>query len=444
VDLAIVNVALPSIQQQLGMSQSALQWVVVAYGLLFGSFLLLGGRLGDIWGRRRVLLAGLSLFTAASLAAGLANSASLLIVARALQGLGAALIAPSALSILATTFKEGKERNAALGIFGATGGLAGSVGVLAGGLLTDGPGWQWIFFVNVPIGALLIGLTLKRLPVDIVKKGVRRFNASGAASITAGLIALVYGLTQGAENGWGSPLAIGSFLAAITLFVTFVRVESRSRAPLIRFEVFKNRPSAGAIATGFFAFGSLFSFIFTTSLLMQHQLHFTPTQTGFAWLVTSVTSFIVAMLTGSKLVAKFNVKQLLATSLVLMTVAMVWLMRMPAHATFLADLFPALLLVGVGSGMMGPLVQISALTGVQPKNFGLVSGVVETMRELGSVIVIAAVSTALTIQTSALQGFHAAYLVIAVAALLGLGVTGVAFRQQRTARSTSQELLAEA
>ena len=444
VDLAIVNVALPTIQQQLGMSQSALQWIVVAYGLLFGGFLLLGGRLGDALGRRRVLLTGLGLFVIASLTAGLADSTGLLIAARAFQGFGAALIAPSALSILATTFKEGKERNAALGIFGATGGLAGSVGVLAGGLLTDRPGWQWIFFVNIPIGMLLIGLALKYLPVDKVEKSTRRFNAGGAASITASFIALVYGLTQGTQSGWTAPVTLGSFLAAIVLFVTFVRIESRSRSPLVHFEVFKNRPSTGAMISGFFAFGSLFSFIFTTSLLMQQQLHYTPTQTGLAWLVTSVTSFIVAMLTGSKLVAKFGVKRLLFAGLAFMVLAMLWLMRIPVNATFLTDLFPALLLAGVGGGMIGPLVQISALTGVQPKHFGLISGMVETMRELGSVVVIAAASTALAVQTSALGGFHAAYLMIAVAALFGLGAIGIAFKKQRFERTASRGVLAEA
>jgi EmrB/QacA subfamily drug resistance transporter len=444
VDLAIVNVALPTIQQQLSMSQSTLQWIVVAYGLLFGGFLLLGGRLGDVLGRRRVLLIGLGLFSVASLAAGLADSATLLIAARALQGFGAAMIAPSALSILATTFKEGKERNSALGIFGATGGLAGSVGVLAGGLITDGPGWQWIFFINVPIGIALIGLALRYLPAHRVEKGARRFSVGGAASITAGLIALVYGLTQGTESGWSSPITLGSFVIAAALLATFVRIESRSRSPLVNFEIFKNRLSAGSMITGLFAFGSLFSFIFTTSLLMQQQLHYTPTQTGAAWLITSVTSFVVAMFTGSKLVAKLGVKRLLVASLALMVLAMLWLTRMPASATFLADVFPALLLAGVGSGMMGPVIQISALTGVQPKHFGLISGVVETMRELGSVIVIAAVSTAFAVQTSPLGGFHAAYLIIAISALLGLGTVGIAFQKKRTRQSMSQKTLAEA
>lgn len=431
VDLAIVNVALPTIQQELGMSQSALQWIVVAYGLLFGGFLLLGGRLGDVLGRRRILITGLGLFTLASLAAGLANSSEMLILSRAIQGFGAALIAPSALSILANTFSEGKERNTALGIFGATGGIAGSVGVLAGGLITDGPGWAWIFLVNIPIGIVLIGLALKYLHADKPEKGLHRFNAGSAITVTAGLIALVYGLSHGVEGGWGSPLTIGSFIAAALLLVAFVLIELRSRAPLVHFEIFKNRPSAAAMITGFFAFGTLFSFIFTTSLLMQQQLGYSPTQTGVAWLTTSATSFFIAILVGSKLVGKFTIKSLLVTGLSLMLIAMLWLMRMPDQATFWIDVFPSLLLVGIGGGMVGPLVQIGALTGVQPIRFGLVSGVVETMRELGSVIVIAAASTAMAVQSVTLNGFHSAYSVIAIASLLGLSTAAIVFRVRR-------------
>lgn len=444
VDLAIVNVALPTIQQQLGMSQSSLQWIIVAYGLVFGGFLLLGGRLGDLLGRRKTLLIGLSLFTMASLAAGLAGSAELLIISRAIQGFGAALIAPSALSILANTFSEGKERNSALGIFGATGGLAGTVGVLGGGLLTDGPGWQWIFLVNIPIGIVLITLALKHLPRDVVEKGVHRFNAGAAITVTAGLMALVYGLTHGVEGGWGSPVTLGAFVASALLLALFVFIELRSRAPLVHFEVFNNRPSAGAMFAGFFGFGALFSFIFASSLLMQQQLHYSPTQTGVAWLASTVTAFIFAMLTGSKLVAKFPLKNLLVVGLGLLLLAALWMMRIPEQASFAGDVLPALLLAGAGGGMIGPVVQISALTGVQPKRFGLISGIVETMREIGSVMVIAAVSTALAAQVSRVEGFHSAYLAIAIAPLLGLAVVAVTFRKRQTESKALQEVPVQA
>lgn len=430
VDLAIVNVALPTIQHQLGMSQSSLQWIVVAYGLLFGGFLLLGGRLGDLVGRRKILITGLSLFTAASLAAGLAGSAEFLIVARAVQGFGAALIVPSALSILANTFKEGKERNAALGIFGATGGLAGTVGVLGGGLLTDSLGWESIFLVNVPIGILLIALAFKHLPSDIVQKGVHKFNAGAAITITAGLMTLVFGLTKGAEAGWGSPITLGSFLVSALLLAAFVFIEQRSSAPLVHFDIFKNRTSAGAMITGFFGFGALFAFIFASSLFMQSQLHFTPTQTGVAWLASTVTSFVFAMLTGSKLVSKFPLKSLLVSGLLSLLLAALWMYRVPADASFVVDVLPAFLLMGIGGGIIGPVIQISALTGVRPERFGLISGVVETLREIGSVMIIAAVSTALAVHALLADGFQWAYLVIAGAAILGLGVVAFSFREQ--------------
>lgn len=429
VDLAIVNVALPTIQQQLGMSQGALQWIVVAYGLLFGGFLLLGGRLGDLVGRRRTLITGLGLFTAASLAAGLAGSAEFLIVSRAIQGFGAALIVPSALSILANTFKEGKDRNTALGIFGAVGGLAGTVGVLSGGLITDSLGWQWIFLVNVPIGALLIALAFKRLPVDVVEKGVHKFNAGAAVTVTAGLMALVFGLTKGAEAGWSSPITLGSFAVSALLLVAFVYIESRSSAPLVHFDIFKNRTSAGAMITGFFGFGALFAFIFAGSLFMQSQLHYTPTQTGLAWLASTITSFVVAMITGYKLASKFPLKGLLLTGLLSLAVAALLMYRVPADATFIIDVLPAFLLMGIGGGMMGPVVQISALSGVQPNRIGLISGVVETLREIGSVVVIAGVSTAIAVGASLSAGFHSAYLIIVIAAITGMGVVVFCFRK---------------
>jgi EmrB/QacA subfamily drug resistance transporter len=438
VDLAIVNVALPTIGLQMALNQSTLQWIVIAYGLLFGGFLLLGGRLGDVLGRRLVLLTGLGLFTIASLAAGLADSATLLIAARAVQGFGAALIAPSALSILASNFAEGKERNSALGIFGAVGGAAGSVGVLASGLLTDGPGWSWIFFINVPIGITLIALALKYLPKDTIKKG-HKINLFGASSITGGLIAFVYGLNKGAEAGWSSPWTFISFAVAAALFVAFWRIESRSSAPLVPFSALKNRTSTATMITGLFTFGSLFSFIFMMTLFMQQQLHFSPTQTGFAWLLTSVSSFVMAMLTGTKFVAKISIKRILIISLSLMIAGILWLARAPLNATFLTDVLPALLLVGIGSGMAAPAIQIGALTGVKPHRIGLISGITETMRELGAVIAIAAVTTALVAEGNNLNGFHTGFLVMAATAALGLVTTGVAF-QRRRRQETAQQL----
>src|SRR5215218_984497 len=245
-DVAIVNVALPAIQRDLDMKQSALQWVVIAYSLLLGGFLLLGGRLGDLLGRRRIFLAGATVFSAASLLVGLSQSAELLIGARGLQGFGAALLAPAALSILAVTFPEGKERNGALGIFGAVGGSSASVGVIASGLLTDGPGWRWVFFINVPVGILLITLALRFLSIDQLQTAVRRYDAAGAVTVTGGLLLLVYGLNYGVDHGWGAGSTLAIFAAAVVALLAFVGIERRSSAPLVPGAALRNRTMVAA------------------------------------------------------------------------------------------------------------------------------------------------------------------------------------------------------
>jgi EmrB/QacA subfamily drug resistance transporter len=315
-DIAIVNVALPSIKVDLGLSEGGLEWVVIAYGLMLGGFLLLGGRLGDLLGRRRILLTGLGLFTGASLLAGLAGSTGLLISARAVQGFGAALIAPSALSILAITFTEGRERNAALGIFGAIGGSAATVGVVASGLLTSGPGWRWIFFINLPVGVLLVSLAARLLPADTAATGSRRFDAVGASTVTAGLLLLVYGLNHGATHGWRSATTLAFFAGAAALLAAFVRVESRSRSPLVPAAALRNRTMVAADLAAFLLFGAFFSFIFLVSLLLQQLLHYSPTKTGLAWFATSITGFVVAGFTAARLVDRFGVRKLLVAGLV--------------------------------------------------------------------------------------------------------------------------------
>jgi EmrB/QacA subfamily drug resistance transporter len=394
-DIAIVNVALPAIQVDLGLRQSALQWVVVAYGLILGGFLLLGGRLGDLLGRRRIFLAGLALFSGASLVAGVAQSAGVLIAARGVQGFGAALAAPSALSIIAVTFAEGRERNWALGIFGAVGGTSASVGVIASGLLTDGPGWRWVFFINVPIGLLLISLAVRFLPNDRGAAGSRRFDALGATAVTGGLLALVYGLNRGVDDGWTAPTTLVLFGASLALLLLFVRVESRSRSPLVPGSVLRNRTMVAADVAAFLLFGAFFSFIFLGSLLMQQLLLYSPTRTGVAWLATSVTAFITAGVTGARLVSRFGVRRLLVVGMTLLATGLGLLTRVPTDASYVTDLLPAFLLMGIGIGMSAPSVQIGALSGVAGRMVGLASGLVETMREVGGAVAIAAVSTVL-------------------------------------------------
>jgi EmrB/QacA subfamily drug resistance transporter len=445
-DIAIVNVALPAIQVDLGMRQSALQWVVIAYGLLLGGFLLLGGRLGDLLGRRRILLAGLALFSTASLVAGVSQSAGLLIGARAFQGFGAALIAPTALSILAVTFAQGRERNWALGIFGAVGGSSASVGVIASGLLTDGPGWRWIFFINIPVGLVLILLGARLLPGDRVDAGRRRFDVLGATTVTGGLLLFVYGLNRGAEHGWTSTTTTAIFAAAIILLAAFVRVEARSSSPLVPGSALRNRTMVASDLAAFLLFGAFFSFIFLATLLMQQLLSYSPTHTGVAWLATSITAFLAAGVTGAKLASRYGVKRLLVVGMSLAALAMALLTRVSPGADYLTDLLPAFVLAGVAIGVSAPSVQIGALSGVAERTVGLASGLVETMREIGGAVGIAAVSTVLTPrlydangiaaasarEAATFDAFQAAFTVTLVLAVLGVLVAAIAFPRART------------
>jgi EmrB/QacA subfamily drug resistance transporter len=434
-DIAIVNVALPSIQRDLGIGQGSLQWIVIAYSLMLGGFLLLGGRLADHLGRRRMLLAGLILFSAASLLAGVAGSAGLLIGARALQGLGAALLPPTALSILAVTFGEGPERNRALGIYGAVTGISASVGVIASGLLTSGPGWRWIFFINVPIGVILIALAAAFLPADASgsRRG-ERFDAAGAVTVTGGLLLFAYALSRGAGHGWGSWPTIGLFAGSAGLLAAFAAIEARSRSPLVPGSAVRNRTLVAANLSAFFLFGALLSFIFLGSLLMQQALGYSPARTGVAWLATTVMSFVAAAFTGAKLVAVVGVRRLLVAGLSLLAVAALLLTRIPAGGQYATSLLPALLLAGLGGGVSAPAVQVGALSGVAPALTGVASGLLETMREIAGAIAIAVVATVLISRAGgaagAVNAFHAAYWVIFAVAALGAITAAIAFQRR--------------
>jgi EmrB/QacA subfamily drug resistance transporter len=434
-DIAIVNVALPSIQRDLGVSQSTLQWVVITYGLLLGGFLLFGGRLADLLGRRRILLTGLTVFSGASFLAGVSPSIGILIAARGFQGFGAALVTPAALSILAVTFSEGQVRNRALGIYGAVGGTSATVGVVASGLLTDGPGWRWVFFINVPVGIVLITLATIFLVADRRERRTRNFDVAGATTVTGGLLLLVYGLSRGAEDGWTSTTTLLLFVAAVLLLAAFVRIEARSRAPLVPAAAVKHRTLVAANLSAFFAFSAFFSFIFLGSLFMQQVLGYSPTQTGVAWLSTSVTAFVGSAAAGARLVALVGVRRLLVTGLTLIALGMLWLTRVPTDASYLTDLLPAFLLAGVGIGLCAPSAQIGALSGVSESTSGLASGLVETMREIGGAAGVAAVSTAL-VSRAGLDGFRAAFVVISLVAAVGAVTAGVAF--QRRTRSSDE------
>ena len=432
-DVAIVNVALPSIQRDLGVSESTLQWVVIAYGLFLGGFLLFGGRLADLLGRRRILLTGLTIFSGASFLAGVSQSIGILIAARGLQGFGAALVTPAALSILAVTFTEGQDRNRALGIYGAVGGTSATVGVIASGLLTDGPGWRWIFFINVPVGIVLIALASVFLVVDRADRTAGRFDVAGATTVTGGLLLLVYGLNRGADYGWTSVSTLALFGAAAVLLATFVRIEARSCHPLVPAAALRNRTLVAANLSAFFVFAAFFSFIFLGSLLMQQVLGYSATKTGVSWLATSVTAFLASAFTGAQLVGRFGVRRLLITGLSLLAIGVLWLARVPADADYLTDLLPAFVLAGIAIGLCAPSAQIGALAGVTDAATGFAAGLVETMREVGGAAGVAAVSTVLVSQVG-LTGFHAAFVVICIAAALGAITATAAFeRRDRSA-----------
>ena len=446
-DIAIVNVALPSIQNDLGIEQTTVQWVVIAYGLVLGGFLLLGGRMADLLGRRRMLLTGLTLFSSASLLAGVSRSAELLIGARALQGFGAALLSTAGLSILAVTFAEGAERNRALGIFGAVAGISASVGVIASGLLTDGPGWRWVFFINVPVGVILFAMAAIFLTVDAPdRRGSQRFDVAGAVTVTGGLLLLVYALNRGADFGWGSGSTLGLFAASAVMLSAFVRIEARSTSPLIPGSAVRNRTLVAANLSAFFLFGAFFSFIFLGSLLMQQVLGYSPTRTGVAWLATSATSFFAAAITGAKLAAVVGVRLLLVAGLSLIAISALLLTRVPAGGAYLTDLLPALFLAGVGGGLSAPSAQIGALSGVTHSMTGLASGLVETMREIGGAVGVAAVSTILVSRAAevaraadpaarelaTVNAFHAAFWVLFAVAALGALTAAIAFRRGTT------------
>jgi len=414
-----------------------------------GGFLLFGGRMADLLGRRRVLLAGLTLFSAASLLAGVAGSAGFLIGARALQGFGAALVPPAALSILAVTFKEGAERNRALGLYGATAGVSASVGVIASGLLTEGPGWRWVFFINVPVGVLLIAMAAIFLPADSPdRRGSKRFDVAGAVTVTGGLLLLVYALNRSTDYGWSSGSTLGLLAASIVMLSAFVRIEARSRSPLVPGAAVRNRTLVAANLSAFFLFGAFFAFIFLGSLLMQQVLGYSPTRTGVAWLATTVMSFFAAGIAGAKLVGVVGVRRLLVGGFTLLAIAALLLTRVPAGAHYATDLLPALILAGLAGGISAPAIQIGALSGVPHSMTGLAGGLVETLREIGGGVVVAVVATVLVSRAgtragaassaahrlAAVNAFHTAFWVMLIVAALGALTAAIAFP-----RSTTQQ-----
>jgi EmrB/QacA subfamily drug resistance transporter len=391
-DLAIVNVALPTIGRKLHMPESSLQWVVTGYALTFGGFLLLGGRAADLLGRRRILMAGLALFTASSLGCGLATTDSVLIPMRCVQGLGAAIVLPAALSIVMNMFPEGAERNKALGVWGAIGASGATVGVMAGGLLTSYAGWQYIFFLNVPVGAAALLLVPRIVPESRLATERRRYDPFGAVTVTGGLSLLVYAVSTAPQVGWGTARTVSLIAASVILLAAFVIIETRVEAPLMPLRIFRLKTLAGANAVSLLLGGSFFAFIFIGTLYMQQVLGYSALKAGLAWLATSLTSVAFAGLSQA-LVTRGSAKLVMAAGMAMIGGGILWATQVTVHGTFWGSLAGPWAVVGVGTAFAFIPVSIAALAGVAQHEAGLASGLLNTTQQLGGAIGVAMAST---------------------------------------------------
>jgi EmrB/QacA subfamily drug resistance transporter len=456
-DASIVNVALPSIGRALHFSQDSLTWVVNGYVLTFGGFLLLGGRMADLLGRRRVFVGGLIVFALASLAGGLAQDETWLIAARAVQGLGAALLSPAALSIVTTTFTEGAERNKALGVWGAVAGSGGAAGVLLGGVLTDGLGWEWVLFVNTPIG-LLAALLAPRLIDESRAEGERRhFDFAGALSVTAGLSVLVYALVDAQKAGWGSLQTVGLLGLAAALIAAFIAIELRAAAPLMPFRIFRLRTVTGANVTALLIGASLFSMFFFISLYMQQVLGYGPLKAGVSYLPLAV-AIIISAGVASQLVTRVGFKPVLLAGMALVAGGLVWFAQVSANGSYASDILGPSLLAAVGLGFSFVPVTIAAVSGVTDRDAGLASGLINTTQQVGGALGLAVLATIANSRTADVmagshgtaplkhaltEGFQSAFLAGAGFALLGMLLTLVLIRREDSRRHV-QARVAEA
>jgi EmrB/QacA subfamily drug resistance transporter len=439
-DVAIVNVALPSIKTDLNFSQENLQWVITAYSILFGGVLLLGGRLADLLGRRRLFIAGILLFTVSSLLDGFAWSEGSLIAFRSLQGLGAALVSPAALSMLTTLFREGRERNVALGIWGAVSGSGGAAGVLLGGALTSAFNWSWIFFINVPVGLLVLGLSPVLLRESRADLDHRHFDSAGAASITGGLMVLVYAMTRATQHGWATAETIGLLVAAAVLIVGFVVIELRSKAPLLPMRIFRLRSLTASNVSGLLLGGAIFAQFFLLTLYMQQVLHYSALKTGVAYIALTLT-IIAFSGVAQALVTRLGVRRVLTTGMVVSAAGLILYAQLPVDGQYFWDLFPAFLLSGIGLALAFVPMSIGALTGVTAADAGVASGLINTSQQIGGAIGVAVATTIATTLTAnyvdvhpgtnalsggaLTHGFQAAFYVLAGIAVFGAVVAAV-------------------
>jgi EmrB/QacA subfamily drug resistance transporter len=438
-DASIVNVALPTIGRALSFSKENLPWVVNAYVLTFGGFLLLGGRTADLLGRRRVFMGGLMLVAVASLAAGFASTEGQLIVARAAQGLGAAIISPAALSIVTTIFSDGAERNKALGVWGAVAGSAGAAGVLLGGILTEGLGWEWVLWVNVPVSLVAFALAPRLIAESREAGETRVFDVAGAVTVTAGLSLLVYAVVDTSSAGWGSTRTLVLLAIALGLFAAFVAIERRTAKPLVPFSIFRIRTLTGANVVGVLVGASLFSMFFFISLYMQQVLGYSAIHAGLSYLPLALTIMATAGI-GSQLVTRVGYKPVLAAGLLFIFAGLAWFSRISVGGGFTTDILGPSLLAAAGLGFSFVTTTIAAVSGVEEDEAGLASGLINTSQQVGGALGLAVLSSIATSHTEALlgtghglkdaltSGYQAAFLGGSAIALLGFVLTLVLIR----------------
>ncbi len=438
-DATIVNVALPHIQTSLGFSRASLPWVINAYTLVFAGFLLLGGRMGDLLGRKRLFLVGLVIFTAASFLNGIATSSGELIGFRALQGLGAALISPAALSIISTTFAEGKERSRALGVWAAIAIGGSAVGLVLGGALTQAFSWRWIFFVNVPVGIFAFVAALRLVPESKDEHAHQGYDLAGAVTVTGGLMLLVYGLVNSAQHGWGSTVTIVSFVVAAVLLASFVLIESRSKEPLVRLSIFRVRSLTTANLSMFLAFSGMFAMFYFNTLYIQDVLGFGPLKAGVSFLPFTAGIMLSAGL-ASQFAPRIGVRPVAIAGMVLTIIGLLLFSRMGVDGSYATDVLPGMIVASLGMGAIFMPLTLVATTGLDNEDQGLASGLFNTSQQVGGALGLAVLSTIAVNHTAdgslaaQVHGYHYAFIGAAVLVGLSLVVFVALLRKRHVAR----------
>ena len=450
-DVTIVGVALPSIRDDLGFSEESLAWVVNGYLLTFGGFLLLGGRLGDLFGHRRLFLAGIGLFTLASVTCGLATSQGVLIVARAVQGAGGAVVSAVALSLMMTLFTDPAERAKAMGVFGFVASGGGSIGVLLGGILTDLLSWHWIFLVNVPVGIVVFFLTLRLVPSAFERPENRQIDVAGAVTVTAALMLAVYAIVNGNQAGWLSAQTLGFLAAAAALFGVFLAIEARVSTPLMPLSIFRIRNVSVSNVVGILWAGAMFAWFFLSALYLQLVLGYSPLEVGLAFLPGNIVMGILSVGLSAKLVLRYGIRIPLGVGLSLAALGLLLFARAPVDGSFVVDVLPPMILLGVGAGMAFNPVLLAAMSDVEPKDAGLASGIVNTSFMMGGALGLAILASAAAARTDTLTasgeaelealtgGYHLAFLLGALFAIAAAGLGAVLLRSPATSHEPAGE-----